>query len=115
MMEARFKRTVSTVELMDFDSKKKVGGGEDKQGTLENVSDIYVDMIVKLGKTSVTVGDVRKLKVGDILGVEKKAGHKVDIYLGEEKVGIGEAVLMDNNFGIIISEINTDLKKKMQM
>lgn len=33
-------------------------------------------------------------------------GHKVEIFLDEKKVGIGEAILMDENFGIVISEID---------
>ncbi|UOY94447.1 FliM/FliN family flagellar motor switch protein [Ectobacillus sp. JY-23] len=72
---------------------------------IRNVADIAVELSVRLGKANVTIGDVRQLKVGDLLPVTKESGHKVDVYLGEKKVGIGEAVLLDDKFGIIISEM----------
>lgn len=52
------------------------------------------------------VGDIAELSIGDVLEVEKKLSHKVEIFLDEKKVGIGEAILMDENFGIVISEID---------
>lgn len=52
------------------------------------------------------VGDIAELSIGDVLEVEKKPYHKVEIFLDEKKVGIGEAILMDENFGIVISEID---------
>lgn len=38
---------------------------------------------------------MKQLKVGDVLEVEKNLGHKVDVYLSNMKVGIGEAIVMD--------------------
>ena len=49
--------------------------------------------------------------MGDVLEVEKNLGHKVDVYLSNMKVGIGEAIVMDEKFGIIISEIEADKKQ----
>ena len=50
--------------------------------------------------------------MGDVLEVEKNLGHKVDVYLSNMKVGIGEAIVMDEKFGIIISEIEADKNKR---
>ena len=47
--------------------------------------------------------------------VEKNLGHKVDVYLSNMKVGIGEAIVMDEKFGIIISEIEADKKQAALM
>lgn len=100
------KRQVSKVELMDFEqAEERPIEFEEAPRTIHNVADIIVDLSVRLGKTSVTIGDVRTLKVGDMLPVKKESGHKVEIYLGNKKVGIGEAILLDNKFGIIISEM----------
>lgn len=104
------KHEVSSVALVDLDEYIK-DYSEPSKAQIETVSDISVELGVRLGKARLTLGDVKKLKVGDILEVEKNLGHKVDVYLSSEKVGIGEAIVMDENFGIIISEIQADKKK----
>ena len=38
---------------------------------IDTVSDISIELGVKLGKSSITLGDVKQLKVGDVLEVEK--------------------------------------------
>ncbi|MCP8968863.1 FliM/FliN family flagellar motor switch protein [Ectobacillus ponti] len=106
------KHTISSVELMDFQRASEQGAKGEQTGQIENIADVYVDMVVKLGKAQTTVGAVRSMKIGDILEVEKKLGHKVDIYLGETKVGIGEVVVIDNSFGIIISEIQASKRRE---
>ncbi|MCM3736610.1 FliM/FliN family flagellar motor switch protein [Bacillus cytotoxicus] len=104
------KHEVCSVTLVDLDEVVK-DYNEQSKAHIEKVSDISIELGVRLGKKSVTLADVKKLKVGDILEVEKNLGHKVDVYLSDEKVGIGEAIVMDANFGIIISEIQADKKK----
>ncbi|PEA53512.1 flagellar motor switch protein [Bacillus pseudomycoides] len=104
------KHEVSSVALVNLEEYTK-DPNELSKAHIETVSDISVELGVRLGKKTLTLGDVKNLKVGDILEVEKKLGHKVDVYLSSEKVGIGEAIVMDENFGIIISEIHADKKK----
>ena len=90
------KHEVSPVSLMgleDFAGKRNEAG----KAHIDTVSDISIELGVKLGKSSITLGDVKQLKVGDVLEVEKNLGHKVDVYLSNMKVGIGEAIVMDEN------------------
>ncbi|MED1268682.1 flagellar motor switch protein FliN [Bacillus mycoides] len=103
------KHEVSPVSLMgleEFAGKRNEAG----KANIDTVSDISIELGVKLGKSSIKLGDVKQLKVGDVLEVEKNLGHKVDVYLSDMKVGIGEAIVMDEKFGIIISEIEADKK-----
>lgn len=104
------KHEVSSVSLVDLEQHigEKIEG---QQVNIDTMSDICIELGVKLGKASIELGDVKNLKIGDVLEVEKKLGHKVDVYLSDMKVGIGEAIIMDENFGIIISEIYADKKK----
>lgn len=104
------KHEVSSVALVNLEEYTK-DENQLSKAHIETVSDISVELGVRLGITRLTLGDVKNLKVGDIFEVEKNLGHKVDVYLSSEKVGIGEAIVMDENFGIIISEIQADKKK----
>jgi flagellar motor switch protein FliN len=108
------KHEVSPVSLMgleEFTGKRNEAG----KAHIDTVSDISIELGVKLGKSSIKLGDVKQLKVGDVLEVEKNLGHKVDVYLSNMKVGIGEAIVMDEKFGIIISEIEADKKQAALM
>lgn len=100
MMEQVFQ-----VELPEWEPKETPQEGREK-GSIRQVDNIGVNLIVRLGKKEMPVGDIAGLSIGDVLEVEKKPGHKVEIFLDEKKVGIGEAILMDENFGIVISEID---------
>ncbi|EOA3902643.1 flagellar motor switch protein FliN [Bacillus cytotoxicus] len=103
------KHEVSPVSLMSLE--EYTGEHNDPaKAHIDTISDISIELGVKLGKASIELGDVKNLKVGDVLEVEKKLGHKVDVYLSDIKVGIGEAIVMDEQFGIIISEIEADKK-----
>ncbi|PEB53925.1 flagellar motor switch protein [Bacillus pseudomycoides] len=102
---------VSLMSLEEYAAQRK----EAAKAHIETVSDISLELGVKLGKTSIQLGDVKSLKVGDVLEVEKNLGHKVDVYLSNMKVGIGEAIVMDEKFGIIISEIEADKKRAALM
>lgn len=107
------KHEVSPVSLMgleDFAGKRNEAG----KAHIDTVSDISIELGVKLGKSSITLGDVKQLKVGDVRSREN-LGHKVDVYLSNMKVGIGEAIVMDEKFGIIISEIEADKKQAALM
>lgn len=98
---------VSLVDLGQYQNEREPVG----KAHIDTVSDISIELGVKLGKASIKLGDVKSLNVGDVLEVQKNLGHKVDVYLSDIKVGIGEAIVMDEDFGIIISEIHADKKK----
>ncbi|AHI55212.1 FliM/FliN family flagellar motor switch protein [Listeria ivanovii] len=93
------------VELPEWEPKE-INQASREKGTIRQVENIGVKLSVRLGKKVMPVGDISELSIGDVLEVEKKPGHKVEIFLDEKKVGIGEAILMDENFGIVISEID---------
>ena len=83
------KHEVSPVSLMgleEFAGKRN----EASKAHIDTVSDISIELGVNLG-------------------------HKVDVYLSNMKVGIGEAIVMDEKFGIIISEIEADKKQAALM
>lgn len=105
---------IAPIELSELE--ELVGGANEKGIILEKidtVSDIPIDLVVRLGKKKMILRDIRQLSVGDVLEVEKKAGHKVDIYLADQHAGIGEVLLVDDKFGIVVSEIFNYPRRKV--
>ena len=72
---------------------------------LDLILDIPVTVTVELGRTSRTIGEVLGFGPGSVLELEKMAGEPVDVLVNGKLVARGEVVVIDENFGVRISEI----------
>ena len=93
---------VSSIQLQDFagEEKSKAVISED----IERLADLKLDVRALLGTKQATLGEIDGYKVGDILEVDRIAGHSVDVYVGSEKVAVGEVVVMEDKFALVVSE-----------
>ena len=73
-----------------------------KQGSLANVS---VGVQVVLGGTVLTLEQLSSIGQGTIIELSKLAGEPVDLVAAGEVVAKGEVVVIDENFGIRITEL----------
>lgn len=105
---------VSPIELSELEELEIKKSGRTAVENIDSISDISIELVVRLGRKKMTIGDACQLAVGSILEVEKKAGHKVDIYLDNQHAGIGEVILVEENFGIVISDILNYQKKRVK-
>ena len=62
-------------------------------------------MSVKLGRTKKNIRDILALTKGSLIELNKLAEEPVDIYVNGKKIGYGEVVVVDENFGVKITEI----------
>jgi flagellar motor switch protein FliN/FliY len=67
--------------------------------------DIPLEVTVELGRTSKLIKDILKLGPGSIIELEKLAGEPVDILVNGKFIAKGEVVVIDENFGVRITEI----------
>ncbi|RYG20895.1 flagellar motor switch protein FliN [bacterium] len=72
---------------------------------LDILMDIPLDISVELGRTRLVVRDVVDLGVGSIVEIDKAAGEPVDIIVNGRLVARGEVVVIEDNFGVRITEI----------
>ena len=73
--------------------------------SLDLVLDISMPVIVELGKTTMTVRDLLQLRTGSVVELDKLAGEPIDLYVRDVRFARGEVVVVDNNFGLRISEV----------
>jgi len=73
--------------------------------SLDFVLDISMPVTAELGRASITVRDLLQLSVGSVLELDKAAGEPVDLYVRDVRFARGEVVIVDNNFGLRITEI----------
>jgi flagellar motor switch protein FliN/FliY len=72
---------------------------------LANVQDVRVPVQVVLGDTDLTLGEITALSEGAILCLRRLAGEPVDLVASGEVIAKGEVVVIDENFGIRLTEM----------
>ncbi|MGO4899418.1 flagellar motor switch phosphatase FliY [Bacillus sp. GM2] len=80
----------------------------DAQPHLQNLDmlmDIPLSVTVELGRTNRSVKEVLELSTGSIIELDKLAGEPVDILVNQRVVAKGEVVVIDENFGVRVTDI----------
>ncbi|MFO7761326.1 MAG: flagellar motor switch protein FliN [Desulfobia sp.] len=103
------KKTESSTENgkpADFEEfAKKDQTLDEKTSNLDFLLDIPLEVTVELGRTSMIVDKALKLNQGSIIELGKEAGDTVDIYINGKILGKGEVIVVNERFGIRITEI----------
>lgn len=67
--------------------------------------DVPLEISVELGRVSMMVRDVLGLGTGAIIEIDKAAGEPVDVMVNGRLVARGEVVVIEDNFGVRVTEI----------
>lgn len=83
---------------------------------LNMLMDIPLQITVELGSTKRSVKDILELTAGSIIELDKLAGEPVDILVNSRLVAKGEVVVIDENFGVRVTDIisQSDRIKKLR-
>ena len=80
-------------------------GGGALPANLDLIVDIPVRITVELGRTRKTIGEVLNMAPGSVVELEKMAGEPVDVLVNGKLVARGEVVVIDESFGVRVTEI----------
>ena len=69
------------------------------------ILDVPLSVTVELGRTKKSIKDILELTNGSIVELDKLAGEPVDIQVNGKFLAKGEVVVIDENFGVRITEI----------
>lgn len=75
------------------------------QRNLDMLMDIPLRVTVELGRTKQSIKEILELGAGSIIELDKLAGEPVDILVNEKLVAEGEVVVIDENFGVRVTDI----------
>jgi flagellar motor switch protein FliN/FliY len=75
------------------------------QGNIGLLMDVYMEMTVELGRTKWLIKDILGMGEGTIVELDKLAGEPVDILVNHKLIAKGEVVVIDENFGVRVTEI----------
>jgi len=76
-----------------------------EQSPMDLLLDVQLDLSVELGRTKVPVRDILHLGSGSIIELDAMCGEPVDVLANGKLIAKGEVVVVDDNFGVRITEI----------
>ncbi|MCL5103179.1 MAG: flagellar motor switch protein FliN [Armatimonadetes bacterium] len=71
------------------------------------ILDVQLQVAVELGRATLHVREILGLGPGTVVELDKHAGEPVEVVINNKLVARGEVVLIDENFGVRITEIVT--------
>lgn len=92
---------VSPVQFESFEDEE----GKRYPENIELILDVPLEITVELGRTQKLVREILEFSTGSIIELEKLAGEPVDILVNGKVIAKGEVVVIDENFGVRITDI----------
>jgi flagellar motor switch protein FliN/FliY len=101
MQRPRNPVSVQPVQFQAFDDG--LSAGEKKNISL--IMDLPLQVTVELGRTQKLIRDVLEFGTGSVIELDKLAGEPVDILVNGKAIAKGEVVVIDESFGVRITDI----------
>jgi flagellar motor switch protein FliN/FliY len=102
---------VQPVQFPGFQSQSVQG----EQGNISLLMDVYMEMTVELGRTKKLIKEILGMGEGTIIELDKLAGEPVDILVNHKLIAKGEVVVIDENFGVRVTEIVSPMERVSNM
>jgi flagellar motor switch protein FliN/FliY len=86
-----------------------------EQGNIGLIMDVFMEMTVELGRTRKLIKEILGMGEGTIIELDKLAGEPVDILVNHKLIAKGEVVVIDENFGVRVTEIVSPMERMSDM
>jgi flagellar motor switch protein FliN/FliY len=104
----------SNVQPVQFPSLMAQGASHE-QGNIGLIMDVYMEMTVELGRTRKLIKEILGMGEGTIIELDKLAGEPVDILVNHKLIAKGEVVVIDENFGVRVTEIVSPIERMNEL
>lgn len=72
---------------------------------LEFLLDVPLQVSVEVGRTRILIKDLLQMREGYVLELDKLAGETLDVYVNQRLIARGEAVLVNDKFGLRLTDV----------
>jgi flagellar motor switch protein FliN/FliY len=90
------------------------GGMHGEQGNISLLMDVTMEVTVELGRAKKQIKEILSMGEGTIIALDKLAGEAVDILVNHKLIAKGEVVVIDENFGVRVTEIVSNPDKALE-
>jgi flagellar motor switch protein FliN/FliY len=88
-----------------IEEQVKPAPGISGSSAINMLMDVNLQFTVELGRTQMPVKNVLELQKGSVVELDRVAGEPVDIFVNEHLMARGEVVVVDDKFGVRITEL----------
>lgn len=82
---------------------------------LDFILDIPLDVSAELGRTKLLINELLQLGQGSVVELNKLAGEPLEIYVNGKLVARGEAVVINEKFGVRLTDIISPIERVKQL
>lgn len=104
--EARFRDMTDIARQPRADSVKR---------ELDFILDIPLDVSAELGRTRLLINELLQLGQGSVVELNKLAGEPLEVYVNGKLVARGEAVVINEKFGVRLTDIISPMERVKQL
>jgi len=97
--------------LASLEPQKSAGGVEN----LDFILDVPLKVTVQIGNARMLIRDLLQLGQGSVIELEKMAGEPMDVFIGDRLVARGEVVVVNEKFGVRLSDIVSPVERIKQL
>ena len=100
---AKEPQSVSNVEFQHLSEPASI----EETKNIDMLLDVNLPVAIELGRTKMSISNILALGPGSIVELAKLAGEPVDLLVNQRIVAKGEVVVIDENFGVRITQLLT--------
>ncbi|MCL2185738.1 MAG: flagellar motor switch protein FliN [Treponema sp.] len=101
----------TNVQQVQFPNLMQPRLGPHEAGNIGLIMDVSMEMTVELGRTRKLIKEILGMGEGTIIELDKLAGEPVDILVNHKLIAKGEVVVIDENFGVRVTEIVSPMER----
>lgn len=102
-------------EFKDLTADAKVNQGEKSKRDLDFILDIPLSVSAQLGSTQLLINELLQLGQGSVIELNKLAGEPLEILVNGKLVARGEAVVINEKFGVRLTDIISPIERVKQL
>lgn len=95
--------------------KESNGNSIVKDRNLNLILDIPLKVTVELGRTKMPVSELLNLTQGSVIELNKLAGEPMEVYVNDKLIARGEAVVVNEKFGVRLTDIISPAERVEQL
>lgn len=113
--QVAFASQSKVAEFKDLTEESKTPRSDSAKHELDFILDIPLDVSAELGRTKLLINELLQLGQGSVVELNKLAGEPLEVYVNGKLVARGEAVVINEKFGIRLTDIISPIERVKQL
>ena len=113
--QAAFAAQAKVASFTDLTDEAKAPRPDSNRRELDFILDIPLDVSAELGRTRLLINELLQLGQGSVVELNKLAGEPLEVYVNGKLVARGEAVVINEKFGIRLTDIISPIERVKQL